>query len=140
MRKILTYLDSGVLIAASRGIDLVSLKAISILDDPQRLFSSSLFVRLEILTKAKYHKKEDAINFYETFFASCQVWARDLNTIIELAENLAIKYGLNALDALQIASAISVNSDEFITTEKTTKPLHRVTEIKIISIIVFGMS
>lgn len=134
MGKILTYLDSGVLIVASRGIDLISLKAISILDDPQRLFSSSLFVRLEILTKAKYHKQEDEINFYETFFASCQVWAKEFNIIIKLAENLATKYGLNALDALQVASAISVNSDEFITTEKITKPLHRVTEIKVISI------
>lgn len=134
MGKILTYLDSGVLIVASRGIDLISLKAISILDDPQRLFSSSLFVRLEILTKAKYHKQEDEINFYETFFAICQVWAKEFNIIIKLAENLATKYGLNALDALQVASAISVNSDEFITTEKITKPLHRVTEIKVISI------
>ncbi|VXD21824.1 exported hypothetical protein [Planktothrix serta PCC 8927] len=31
-----------------------------------------------------------------------------------------------------IAAAISVNADEFITTEKTTKPLHRVTEINVI--------
>lgn len=64
----------------------------------------------------------------------CNVWANDLNTIINLAENLASKYGLNALDALQIASGISVNAEEFITTEKPTKPLHRVTDIKVISL------
>ena len=38
---------------------------------------------------------------------------------VSLAEDLATKYGLNALDALQIASAISVNADEFITTKKS---------------------
>ena len=134
MTIILTYLDSGVLIAAARGTDIVSLKATSILDSKQRQFSSSPFVRLEILTKAKYHKQQDEVNFYETFFASCAIWANDLDTIVNLAEELAAKYGLNALDALQVAAAISVNADEFITTEKTTKPLHRVTDISIISL------
>jgi hypothetical protein len=50
-----TYLDSGVLIAAARGTDATSLRAIAILDDDQRQFCSSCFVRLEILAKAKYH-------------------------------------------------------------------------------------
>lgn len=134
MTKILTYLDSGVLIAASRGDDLVSLKANFILDSKQRQFCSSAFVRLEILTKAKYHQQQDEIDFYQTFFSNCFLYANDLDTIVNLAEELASKYGLNALDALQIASAISVNAQEFITTEKTTKPLHRVTEIKVTSL------
>jgi predicted nucleic acid-binding protein len=134
MTNILSYLDSGVLIAAARGTDIVSAKATSILDSKQRQFSSSSFVRLEILTKAKYHKQQEEVNFYETFFASCAIWANDLDTIINLAEEIAAKYGLNALDALQIAAAMSVNADEFITTEKTTKPLHRVTEITVISL------
>ncbi|HEY9703785.1 MAG TPA: PIN domain-containing protein, partial [Allocoleopsis sp.] len=108
--------------------------ATSILDSKQRQFCYSSFVRLEILTKAKHHKKQDEVNFYETFFAHCQIYANDLDTIVNLAEELAEKYGLNALDALQIASAISVNAEEFITTEKTTKSLHRVIEIKVTSI------
>ncbi|AFZ47910.1 hypothetical protein Cyast_1957 [Cyanobacterium stanieri PCC 7202] len=131
---ILSYLDSGVLIAASRGNDLVSAQANLILDDNSRYFCSSNFVRLEILTKAKYYKQIEKANFYNAFFDMCNVWANDLNTIVKLAEDLAISYGLNALDALQIASAISVNADEFITTEKPTKPLHRVTDINVISL------
>lgn len=134
MAYILTYLDSGVLIAASRGNDLVSAEANLILDDNSRFFCSSNFVRLEILTKAKYHKQIEEVNFYNAFFDICNVWANDLNTIVKLAEDLASKYGLNTLDALQIASAISVNADEFITTEKPTKPLHRVTDIKVFSL------
>ena len=129
-----TYLDSGVLIAAFRGVDSASFKAISILDSNEREFCSSCFVKLEILSKAKYHKQQDEVNFYESLFANCNVWANDLDQIVKLAQECASKYGLNALDALQIASAISINADEFVTTEKTTKPLHRVTEIKVISI------
>jgi predicted nucleic acid-binding protein len=134
MTSILSYLDSGVLIAASRGNDLVSAKASLILDSKNRVFCCSNFVKLEILTKAKYHKQEDEVNFYETFFASCSIWATDYPIIMELGENLASKYGLNALDALQVASAISVKADQFLTTEKSTKPLHRVTEIATFSL------
>ncbi len=129
-----SYLDSGVLIAAARGTNIVSSKAILILDDNQRQFCSSCFVRLEILAKAQYHQQQNEIEFYNSFFSSCTFWSNELDLIIELAEQLATKYGLNALDALQIASAISVEADEFITTEKTTKPLHRVTQIPVISI------
>jgi predicted nucleic acid-binding protein len=111
-----TYLDSGVLIAAARGTDVVSSKAILILDDDQRQFCSSCFVRLEILAKAKYYQQKNEIEFYYSFFSSCTFWANELDSIVELAEELATKYGLNALDSLQISSAISVQADEFITT------------------------
>jgi predicted nucleic acid-binding protein len=129
-----TYLDSGVLIAVARGNDTISLKAIAILDDDQRQFCSSCFVRLEILAKAKYHKRQAEIEFYQSFFKSCLFWADALDFIVDKAEDLASQYGLNALDALQVASAIYLKADELITTEKLTKPLHRITEISIISI------
>lgn len=130
----LTYLDSGVLITLFRASDNLAFKAQEIIDDSTRQFASSYFVKLETRSKAIFHKQIDEVNFYNTFFDICNVWANDLNIIIKLTENLASQYGLNALDALQIASAISVNADEFITTEKPTKPLHRVTEIKVTSL------
>lgn len=129
-----TYLDSGVLIAAARGTDAASLKAISILDDNKRLFCSSCFVRLEILAKAQYNKQHTEVEFYQSFFSGCTFWANALDIIVDLAEDLASNYGLNALDALQAASAIYLKADELITTEKLTKPLHRIREITIISI------
>lgn len=130
----LTYLDSGVLITLFRASDNLAFKAQKIIDDSTRQFASSYFVKLETLSKAIFHKQIDEVEFYNAFFDVCHIWANDLNIIIKLAENLACQYGLNALDALQIASAISVNADEFITTEKPTKPLHRVTDIKVISL------
>ena len=134
MSLIKTYIDSGVLITFFRGSDELMVKAATILDDPNRVFVSSVFVKLEVLSKAIYHKQQEEVLFYETFFEACQLWADDLETIIELAQSLAKKYGLAALDALQIASAISVKADEFVTTEKLTKPLHRVAEMAVISI------
>lgn len=129
-----TYLDSGVLISAYQGNDEISLKALSILNDENRQFLASAFVKLEVLSKAIYHQQTTEIDFYETFLESCSLWADDFSQIIPLAQEIASQYGLNALDALHIASAISVNADEFITTEKSTKPLHRVTEIIVISL------
>jgi predicted nucleic acid-binding protein len=134
VNQIKTFLDSGVLIAAARTNDIMAIKAIEILDDSQRQLATSLFVKLEILPKAFYHQQQGEIKFYEAFFTNCSLWADDLPTIIKLAQNLANQFGLGALDALHIASALSINCDEFITTEKPNKPLHRVSGIKVISI------
>ncbi len=48
--------------------------------------------------------------------------------------NIACKYGLSAMDALHIAAAISVGAEEFIITEKPTKPMYRVTGLKVVSL------
>lgn len=134
MIAIKTYIDSGVLISAWRGIDEVAIKAIVILDGKNRQFLTSPFVKLEVLATATYHNQQEEISFYETFFNSCSFWANDLASIIQLAQSLANQYGLGALDALHVASAISVSADELITTEKLTKPIYRVREVKVISI------
>ncbi|WP_242058310.1 hypothetical protein [Microcoleus sp. FACHB-SPT15] len=41
---------------------------------------------------------------------------------------------MSAIDALHVAAALSVNAEELITAEKPSKPMHRVTKIKVISI------
>jgi hypothetical protein len=38
------------------------------------------------------------------------------------------------MDALHIATALSVEAEAFITTERATKPMHRVAEIQVVSI------
>jgi len=134
MNKIKTYIDSGVLIAAFRGVTTVAVKAAEILDDPQREYASSLFVKLEVLPKAIYHQQLAEVNFYETFFAGCTYWANELEKTLELAQKLASENGLGAVDALHVAAAISINADELITTEKPSKPMHRITQVQVISI------
>lgn len=128
------YIDSGVLINAFRGVSEVSIKATEILDDSTRSFASSVFVQLETLPKSYYNKQLLEVEFYQTFFDAVSVWATDLNQIIKIADDIAKNYGLAAMDALHIAAAISINADEFVTTEKVTKPMHQVTEIVVTSI------
>lgn len=134
MNLIKTYIDSGVLIQASRGDTSIGIKATEILDDLQREYATSSFVKLEVLPKAIHNKELAEVNFYETFFAGCNIWANELEKIVEYAQKLAADFGINAIDALHVAPAISVNADELITTEKPNKPMHRVTQIKVISI------
>lgn len=66
MNKKKTYIDAGVLIAAVRGRDDVATRAMQVLDDPDREFVSSPFLRLEVLPKAVYGKRQAEVEFYET--------------------------------------------------------------------------
>ena len=134
MSKKKTYLDAGVLIAAVRGRDEVAARAMQILDDPGREFVSSAFLKLEVLPKAVYGKRQPEAEFYETFFAAVRHWAKTLTRIVEKAQQHANTHGLGAMDALHVAAAISVGADELVTTEKPEKPIHRVTEVKVISL------
>lgn len=129
-----TYVDSGVLINAFRGTTEVSLKAIQVLDDPLREFTSSPFVQLETLPKAIYNKQQEEAEFYEAFFAAVTDWASDLEQILKSAAHIARTYGLASMDAIHVAAALSIKVDELVTTERTTKPMYRVTEVKIVSI------
>lgn len=129
-----TYIDSGVLINAFSAIPTISFNANQVLDDSTREFASSAFVRLETLPKAIYNKQQEEAEFYETFFGSVEHWASDLVQITQTADRIARTYGLGGMDALHIAAALSISADEFVTTEKSTKPMHRVTEIRVISI------
>ena len=67
-----TFIDSGVLVVAARGTEADSERALAILVDRNREFASSLFVRLELLPKAIYHRKMDEAEFYQSFFDAVQ--------------------------------------------------------------------
>lgn len=87
------------------------------------------------MPKAIFNQQQDEIEFYETFFKAVKYWATDLDQIIKNAQKNSGNYGLAAMDAMHIAAALQIQADRFITTEKPTKPMHRVKEITIISII-----
>jgi len=131
---IVTFVDAGVLIAAARGRADVSARAMAILDDPERSFVSSDFVRLEVLPKALFNRKPDEAEFYREFFRAVSHWPADTAAIVHRAYEIGVTFGLSALDALHIAAAISAGAEEFVTTEKSGKPLYRVTNIRVRSI------
>jgi len=130
-----TFLDAGVLIAAARGTGGMALRALEVLDDPNRTFVSSIFVKLEVLPKAVYNSFKEEAEFYESFFENdVEFWVGFSDEMADFAQEQAARFGLGALDALHTAAAISAGAEEFITTEKPGKPLHRVKDLRVISI------
>ena len=132
--KTLTFVDANVLIAAGVGDHACSPQARDVLDDPNRAFASSAVVKLEVLPKAIYHKNVDEAAFYEAFFDGVASWAESLDELVETALDQAIRFGLGPRDALHVAGAISVGAAELVTTERRSKPMHRVRDVKIVSI------
>lgn len=119
-----TYVDAGVLIAVARGFQFGSYRAVTVLEDPERIFVASALLRLEVLPKALYHRNHAEVALYEAFFAGVSVWAEPVERVVEIAEREAARHGLKALDALHVAAAILLGADELITTEGPRKPIH----------------
>lgn len=129
-----TFIDAGVLIYAARSQGEIAEKALQVLEDENREFASSIFLKLEVLPKAIYNNQSSEVKFYETFFDEVSYWANDINAIIETAYEQSSNFGLGAMDALHIAAALSVGATQFITNEKPEKSIHRTQSIKVISI------
>lgn len=129
-----TFLDAGVLIAAARGDDAVAQRAIEIVRDKDRAFVSSPFIRLEVLPKALFHRKEGEVFFYRSYFALVRVWIHPDPGLLEEADHVASRFGLAALDALHVTSALMAGADELVTTERPTRPIHRVSGLSVKSI------
>lgn len=129
-----TFVDAGVLIAAARGGSVQAARAMEILDDPQREFAASAFLRLEVLPQALFNKRVAEAAFYETFFATVTHWAANLDAVAEMAMSEASTYGIEVMDALHIAAAISAGASELVTTEKPSRSIHRARGIKVVTI------
>jgi hypothetical protein len=121
----LTFIDSGVLVAAFRAKGKESSPALAILDDPQRSFASSIFVRLEVVPKANFFRRRDEVEFYEELFRGVSKWATVGRELTDYALEIASNAGLAAMDALHLAAAHQTRCEEFVTTEKPSKPIHR---------------
>ena len=128
-----TFFDSGVLLTAwKRGTR--HEQAVSLLDDDSLEFVTCDNVRLELLPKPIFEKRQAEIEFYNAHFqkaSACEPFSEALG---QAALALAKKYGLAAGDALNLTSAIRLGANEFITSELPGKPMFRVAGIKIKSL------
>jgi predicted nucleic acid-binding protein len=106
----------------------------AILDDPNRAFASSEFIRLEVLPKSLFNRKSMEAEFYSSFFQAVTHWPDNTDAVVRHGYDLAVRFGLAALDALHVAAALSVGAEELITTEKRGKPLHRTVGILVRSL------
>ena len=102
-----------------------------ILDDGERSFVSSLFVRLEVLPKALFHKRLAEVAFYESYFEAVKDWVDPDRDLLERAGQVASRFGLAAMDALLVTSAMTAGVDELVTTERPTRPIHRVSGLSV---------
>jgi predicted nucleic acid-binding protein len=121
-----TYPDSSLIINVFIANTAIRQRALDILDDTNRVFMVSDYLRLELLPKMRYEKQTRQIQFVSDLFRSASVFIPSSATIIAHAEALGETYGLAAMDALHVACAIAGNADELITFEKPTKPFFRI--------------
>jgi hypothetical protein len=130
----LTYIDSGVLIFAAKGTTAAAALALPFLGDPNREYVTSDYVRLEVLPKATFHKRTAEVAFYNLFFTTTTRSIPTSEALLEYALDEACKTGIHGLDAVHIACAVFAGAEEFITSEKTDKPIHRTKLVKMVSI------
>ena len=126
-----TFLDAGVLIAGIRGDPATVERVLEILNDPERAFAASDFVRLEVLPKALYFHQQAEAAFYEAYFATVVEMVEASPVLVAQAYDKAQRAGLAGMDALHVAAAKAAGVTEFITVEKPTKPLFRVTGLTV---------
>ena len=126
-----TFLDSGVLIAATRSLGTDRERALQLLEESNRIFLTSPFIYLEVVPKAIFFRKRLEQLFYEKYFGSA-TWFRDIIRIEALARAEAANAGLGAMDALHLAAARLTNAEQFITTEKPHKAIYRSSLIKVV--------
>jgi len=128
-----TYIDANLLIAAFRGEGGLGQRAFEILDDPDRALVASDAVRLEVQPKPRYEKRQKEIEFYDEVMNQAEQVKWSIDTLYR-AHDLAEKYGIAAMDAIHVAIALDAAVDEFVTAEKSTKPMFRVANLRMQSI------
>jgi hypothetical protein len=129
-----TYIDSGVLIAAIRGDPEISEAARSYLFDPLRDYVTSDYIAIELIPKATYHGNTDEKEFYQSFFGRAMVHVPSSDALMRIAIDEGCRTGVSGLDAVHLACAVVGEAIELITSEKSTKPIHRTNLVKIVSI------
>jgi predicted nucleic acid-binding protein len=134
LSSIRTFLDAGVLISAFRGIGPIALAAQSVVDEPGREFVVSDVLRLELIPKPYYSGRPTEAQFYEEYFAAAAAIIETTPALVKAAEVEAKRYGLSAADALHLVAAREAAANEFITTERATKPLFRFRGLKLVTL------
>lgn len=130
MKRILTFADVNVLIAAARGKHAKEAAAINLLGDPNRDFCATVFLELETRPKAVWFPNQLEADFYEEFFSNVKIWLTIDSQVLKDALNLACTFGLGAGDALHAVAALQMKADEFVTLEKPSKPLARIPQLQ----------
>ena len=123
-RLVRTFLDTGVLITAYNGQRGLQERALEILEDPNRVFLSSPFVRHECCPKAVFNKRHLEYRFYRGYFQRVAMF-NDVRLILERASREASRSGVSAMDSFHLAAAHLLSADAFFTIENPRKSIYR---------------
>jgi len=129
-----TYVDTCVLIEAYRDKTPLGAKCRAAVDDPDRLYLSSLYLELELLPKPKFNGRDAELKFYAGFLAETERVSISEGDLRNVGLVLAEKYGLAAMDAIHVAVAIAGRADELLTAEGPQKAICSVVEVKVTSL------
>ena len=124
-----TYVDSSVLIHAVRGTD--GGKALQLLEDPEREFVAATFLKLELLPQPTFHRRSKELAFLEEYFRRVVAWEEATEGLLADALREAVAAPLSAVDAIHVAAARRLKTDELVTGEKPGKPLYKVKGLKV---------
>ncbi len=127
------YLDSGALIVAALGQAGPGLRRLLESDETEVTFLASFMTWLEVIPKPTFNKYTNQVAFYERQRdQSVHVPIND--AMLAYAFQTAVKYGLGGPDGLHLACAVTEKADLFVTTERGTRPMHRVTEVRVVHV------
>ena len=121
-RPVRTFLDTGVLITGYNGQPALQERALAVLEDPDRIFLSSPFVRHECCPKALFNKRHLEYRFYREYFQRA-VMFNDVKLILERASREAARSGVSAMDSFHLAAAFLLGADELLTIENPRKSI-----------------
>ena len=123
-------MESGVLITAYNAAPELKEPALRVLEDPDRVFLCSPFVHLETTPKALFNQRSGEHRFYQMYFRRAAM--TNLKLILGHGFREAARAGVGPMDALHLAAAHLLKADEFITTEKPNKSVHRSSLVKVV--------
>ena len=129
-----TYVDSGVLISATRGPKQLSEVALSFLYDPLREYVTSDYVKVEVLPKCVFHGNVAEQKFYEDFFGRSSTHVPSSDALLAFAIEEGGKTGIAGMDAIHVAAAVVGSAEELITGEGPEKLINQAKSIRVISI------
>jgi hypothetical protein len=81
--------------------------------------------------KALFNKHSSEHRFYQMYFRRAEM-TNDLKLIFGHGFREAARAGVGPMDALHLAAAHLLKADEFITTEKPNKSIHRSSLVKVV--------
>lgn len=124
------FFDTGAFITAFKARDADANKLLELLDDEGTVLVTSEYSRLELISHPTFLGRTEEVEFYQLLIGQSEV-VPSSEAMRKLASELGCRYGLGGFDSLLVAAAVVGSATQFLTSEKETKPMHRIRELRV---------